>query len=738
MDYIGKSITRIDAESKAIGRALFPGDFTFPGQLFMKVLFANRPHAIIESIDKTEAEALDGVVAVLTAQDVPHNVYGLIIPDQPVLCGPGSDHPYADRVRFIGDQVALIIAESETIAIAARDLMKIEYKDLPVVGSLDVAMEENAPILHPDKESNVFCSYTIKQGDVEAAFSKCDVVVEGTYLTPVQEHAYLQPEAGVGYLDEEGRITIIVGGQCTHEDQHQIAQALGLPEEKIRVIYPAIGGAFGGREDVSVQIILALAVFCLYERGIDRPVKIVWTREESIIGHSKRHHYQMYAKWGATRDGKIIAARIDVYGDGGAYAYTSTKVLGNTALMSPGPYEIPNVQVNASVVHTNNIPAGAFRGFGGPQGAFVAEMQVNKLAEALNMDRVEIRLRNLFKDGSILSVGSHLPEGVSICEVVKELAEYSGWDHKRDVWERPQKNVKCLAGHIKRGLGFACGFKNVGYSSGAPESCIAKIELQGKAQVEKAVLFHAGAEIGQGSHTIFKQLAADSLDLPLDKVELVASDTSTAGYAGSVSASRMTFMAGNAIRGAAVKALEKWRQEERPAVGEFVYNAPETTLFDPETGKSNPNFAYGYVAEVVDLEVDTETGEVRILKVICANDVGKAINPQQIVGQIEGAVVQAAGYTLLENFIQNNGYVHTNMLSSYLIPTALDVPEEIDSLILEYPDPIGPYGARGMGEMPFMPLAPAIMDAIYNATGVWFDVFPLTPERVLRGLGKIK
>ena len=736
MQSIGQSIVRVDAKAKAMGQAHFPGDFNLPGQLYMKILFANRPHARVKAIDTSAAEALEGVVAVFTAKDVPDNIYGMIFPDQPVLCGPDSNNPYGDRVRFVGDQVALVVAETEAIAAKARDLIQVEFEDLPVVASLEEALAEDAPVIHPDRGSNTFCSYKIRHGDVDAAFLNCDVIVESEYHTPVQEHAYLQPEAGLAYLDEQGRITVVVGGQCNHEDRHQIAHALQLPEEQVRVIYPVVGGAFGGREDVSIQIVLALAVYRLRQRGVERAVKIVWSREESIKGHGKRHAYKIKAKWGATREGKILAAEVDVYGDGGAYAYSSHPVLGNAALMSTGPYEIPNVRVNARVVHTNNVPAGAFRGFGGPQGAFAAEMQVNKIAEILGMDKVELRLQNLVDEGSLLSVGSPLPAGVTIKQVVKELRKRTDWAHRktlgRDFAARSGQTAS-----VRRGIGMACGFKNVGFSFGTEEFCHAKIELFGESEIEKAVLYHSGAEVGQGSHTVFKQMTAEALGLPLEKIELVLSDTGTSNYAGSVSASRMTFMAGNSIRGAAEAVLQKWQQEDRPAVAEYVYHAPRTSSFDPETGQCTPNFAYGYSAEVVEVEVDTETGEVRLLKVVCANDVGKAINPMQVQGQIEGAVVQAAGYAMLENFIQKEGYVITSALSNYLIPTVLDIPVEVESIILEYPDPIGPFGARGMGEMPYMPLAPAIVDAVHDATGVWFESFPLTPERVLRGLGKI-
>lgn len=736
MPVVGQSVTRIDARGKVTGETLFPGDINMPDQVMMKILFAEKPHAAIHRIDTSAAEAMEGVLAVFTAKDVPMNEYGLIMPDQPVLCGPGSSKPYAERVRFVGDQIAVIVAETEEIAAKARKLIKVEYEELPVITDVDIARSETAVLIHPDKGSNVFCHYRIRKGDVDLGFEKAFVIVEGEYRTPAQEHAYLQPEAGLAYIDEEGRVTVQVAGQWAHEDREQIAHALGIPEEMVRVIYPAIGGAFGGREDLSVQIVLALAAWRLHQRGIDRPVKIIWNREESIIGHHKRHPYLLRTRWGATREGKILAAEVEVLEDGGAYAYTSTKVLGNATLMCTGPYEIPNVKVDAYAIYTNNIPGGAFRGFGGPQGAFVAESQLNKLAEILDIDPVEIRLRNVLREGSLLSVGTPLPKGVSLPQVIEKCAEAAGWQQTEEGWKRPLTPASEVP-HLKRGIGFACGFKNVGFSFGAPEQCWATLSLHGGAQIEKVICYHAGADCGQGAHTAMAQMAADAIGVSLEQVEMVVSDTAYTHNSGSASASRMTFMAGNAIRGAAQAALEKWRLEERPASATYQYRPPKTTPLDPQSGKSEPNFAYGYVAQAFTIEVDTETGKIHILDAICADDVGKAVNPQQVQGQIEGAVVQAAGYAILENFVQRDGYVYTPHLSTYLIPGVLDIPERVQSLILEYPDPIGPFGARGMAEMPYIPVAPALTAAVKEATGVWFDEFPLIPERILKGLGKI-
>jgi CO/xanthine dehydrogenase Mo-binding subunit len=740
MQSIGASAHRIDALGKVTGKTRYPGDIERPHQAMMKILFAGRPHAVIRRVDTTAAEQLPGVLAVFTARDVPVNEYGLIMPDQPVLCGPGSDKPYADRVRFAGDQVALVIAETEAIAAEAVRRIEVDYEDLPVELDPVEAMREGAILLHPGNESNVFCRYRIRRGDVEEAFARADVVVQSEYHTPAQEHAFLQPEAGVAYIDEQERVTVEVAGQWTHEDQEQIAHALGVPREQVRVIYPAIGGAFGGREDMSVQIVLALAAWRLRQRGIDRPVKIVWSREESIIGHHKRHPFVIRSKWAANRDGRILAARVELIQDGGAYAYTSTKVLANATLMATGPYDIPNVKVDSCSVYTNHLPNGAFRGFGGPQAAFAAETQMNKLAERLGMDPVELRMRNVLHDGTQMSVGSPLPAGVSIGEVVERCAEQSGWRRTPRGWQAPaaSKLGSPAEPYRLRGIGFACSYKNVGFSFGAPEQCTASIELRGGAEIEEAILYHAGADVGQGSHTAFVQMAAEALGLPRERVRLVASDTAETGDSGSASASRMTFMAGNAIRGAAQDALARWRTEERPVRATYTYRAPKTSKFDPEDGHCIPNFSYGYVAEAVTVEVDVETGQVRLLNVCCVDDVGRAINPLSVRGQVEGAIVQGQGYAVQEEFLQPGGMVQSAHLSTYLIPTVLDIPDQVETVLHETDDPRGPWGARGMGEMPLLPLTPALTAAVHDATGIWFDAFPLTPERVVRGLRRIE
>lgn len=747
MRALGASLPRGDATEKVTGRIAYGGDLDLPGQAWLKVVFAGVTHARLRAVDTAAARAAPGVIAVLTAKDVPVNEYGLSMYDQPVLCGPDSTRPAA-RVRWEADKVAVVVAETQGQAEAAAKLVKLAYEPLPIVTDPLVAMQPDAPLLHPDDfngypygqrnlQSNVLHAYRVQQGDLAAGFAAADVIVEATYRTHAQEHAYLQPEAGLAQVLPDGRLEVICAGQWMHEERQQIAHALGMPEEQIVVRYPAIGGAFGGREDISIQIVLALAA---WKTG--RPVKTIWSREESIVGHHKRHPYIIWAKWGATREGKLVAAQMDATSDAGAYAYTSTKVLGNAILSCLGPYEIPNVLVDARTVYTNNCPSGAFRGFGGPQGHFAAEMQVNKLAVALGMAPDELRRRNIWHEGSHMATRSVVPAGCTAPQVLEEAAQRMKGKlgiRNDELGRGPSgaQHVPSLTASRTRtahGTGLAVCFKNVGFSLAFPEHCHAWVELQGSTTIERALVGCVGAEVGQGTHQAMRQIAAEVLDIELDKVELRSDNTDAAGSSGSSSASRMTFMAGNAIKGAAEQALREWQNEERPARAEFVYHPRATTGYTPGTGEGDPHITVGYCAQVADVEVDLETGHVTVKRLVSVNDVGKAVNPQLIEGQIEGGVAQSVGWTLLENFIQKNGKTLTPHLSNYLIPSVLDVVEEIVPVILENPDPQGPMGVRGMAEMPFIPTAPAIGAAIYEATGVWIDELPYTPERVWAAL----
>jgi CO/xanthine dehydrogenase Mo-binding subunit len=735
---IGQSKFRVDASGKVTGDTLYPADIIRENYLHAKVVFSGKTHARMLAMDLSAAETIEGILGIFTAKDVPVNEYGLTMFDQPVLVGlndTGRSKVPADVSRFEGEQVAIVIAETQEAAQEAAEAIVIEWEDLPLVTDVLEALKDEI-LVHPEAGTNSFKRYVIRKGDMEIGWKLADVIVEGRYEVPHQEHAFLQPEAAISYIDDEGRITVEIGGQWTHEDQEQVAHALDMPAEKIRIIYPAIGGAFGGREDMSFQIVLALASWKLHEQGESRPIRAQWSREESMVGHHKRHRAVVETRWGATKEGKIVAVEADVYLDAGAYNYTSNKVLGNFHLCVAGPYEIPNARIDSSAIYTTTIPGGAFRGFGAPQGAFAAENQMNKLAEKLGIDPVELRLKNTLNDRSIALTQTPMPAGVSIAKVVEECAKAANWDQPLAEAEAFQAFASLPASNIsiRRGRGIACSYKNVGFSFGFPERCVAKIELHGNSEIERAILYHSAAEVGQGTHTVLKQMTATALDVDYDKIELIMSDTAFTGDSGSVSASRMTFMAGNSIIGAAEKALDAWQAENRPAIGEIRFTPRPTEMIDDVTGKGDANISYGYVAEAVELSVDIETGHIFVERVVCANDVGHAINPNLVVGQIEGAVVQAYGYTITENLKLAEGHILNPRFSTYLIPGIRDIPAKVESVIVEEPDPQGPWGARGMAEMPFIPLAPAITAALYDATGVWFDKIPLTPENVVKKL----
>ena len=418
---------------------------------------------------------------------MPVNEYGLIYKDQPALSG--------DKVRSVFDRVALVIAETQRAARQARDLIRVEYEDLPVLTDPREAMKPGAPSIHERWPDNVQSHQRIRKGDVEAVFARDDVViVESDYFTPHQEHAYLQPEAGIGFIDEQGRVAVHSAGQWNHDDQHQIAHMLDLPLDQVRVIYAPAGGAFGGREDMSVQHLLALAVYCLDKRGIRRPVKVVWDRKESFRGHHKRHPYYMHFKHAASRDGKLLAVEATLIADIGAYSSSSSAVLNNAVSIAPGVYEVPNVKIDGYNVFTNNLVCGAFRGFGSLQATFGAEMQMSRLAAALGMDPVVFRLKNVLREGSVLATQSMIPPAVSIRETMLHAAEAAGWTDEG----KPQPGGESQE-KTRRGIGVASGYKNVCYSFGFPEKSSARCELYGDGQIERAVVKIGISEVGQGT-----------------------------------------------------------------------------------------------------------------------------------------------------------------------------------------------------------------------------------------------
>lgn len=722
---IGASVPRPDALGKVTGATRYPADLVRADMLHCKIVFAHRPHARIVGIDTTRALEHPGVVAVLTAADVPHNAYGLVEADQPAFCH--------DVVRYVGDRVALVVADTVEAANAGALLVRVDYEELPAVTDPRAAMQPGTPLVHESHGTNVLGHVPIRKGDAARALEEADLVLEGDFTTSWQEHAYLQPEAGIAYIDAHGKLVIETAGQWLHEDRRQIAGMLQLPEEDVVVRYAAIGGAFGGREDLSIQHLLALAAWRL-----KRTVAMIWSREESMVAHHKRHPIEIRCRWGATKEGRIVGVQAEVLADGGAYASTSMEVLKIASLFASGCYEIDNISVDGYAVYTNNVPCGAFRGFGAPQAQFAAESMVTRLAHALGIDPIEMRRLNIYREGSIEPSQNRLPPGVSALPVMERCVEEakSRLNYGGPRTQPPEP-------HLRRGVGIACGIKNIGYSFGYPEQSTAEVEIYGGKRIEHATVRIGAAEVGQGAHTILRQIAAEALGLPFERpegggeaplIEMVTDDSGQAPNAGSASASRMTYMGGRAVHDAAKEALARWNAGERPARARVQFRPAATTGLDETTTAGVPNYAYGYAAQAVEVEVNTLTGQVRVLRVISVHDVGKAVNRQQVEGQIEGCLAQALGYALLENFQMKDGQVLTPYFSTYLLPTALDMPTEIVPIILELADPNGPYGARGMAEMPLVPLTPAIATAIHDATGVWLSQQPMTPERVLAAI----
>jgi CO/xanthine dehydrogenase Mo-binding subunit len=726
MSLIGSAIPRPDAAGKVTGVANYPADLITPAMLRLKVVFAHRAHARILAIDTSAACAFPGVVAVLTSADVPANAFGLVEADQPLLCH--------DVVRFYGDRVALVVAETQAAADHAARLVQISYADLPAVFDPQHAMQPAAPLVHASRSTNILAQCEMRKGNASEALSMADVVLEGSFQTSWQEHAFMQPEAGIAFYDESGRLVIETAGQWLHEDRRQIASLLQLPEDQVVIRYAEIGGAFGGREDLTVQPLVALATF-----HTKRPSAIVWSREESLMAHHKRHPVLIRCTWGAQANGRITAVKAEIIADGGAYASTSSEVLKCLALFASGCYEIDNIQVDSYAVYTNNIPSGAFRGFGAPQAQFASESMVNRLASALGIDPIEIRRINLYREGSIEPTQHPLPQGVRVRECLDAVVAELG---------RRQVNLTTTQQALQdavffnavppqrlvRAWGIACGIKNLGYSFGYPEQATATVELFGTTEIETALLRIGSADVGQGNHLIMRQIAAETLGIALERIQIIANDSSQAPNAGSASASRLTIMAGRAAYEAATAAKREWQNEERPARATVQYRAPHTTTLDEVSKAAIPNYAYAYTAQAVEVEVDQTTGEVRVLSIISAHDVGRAINRQQVEGQVIGGLAQALGYALTEEFQMRDGRVITPGFSTYLLPTILDMPTDIVPLILEYPDPIGPYGARGMAELPLVPFAAAVAHAIYQATGAWLSHQPFTPERVLESI----
>jgi len=742
MKQVGIEIPKVDVIEKALGEAKYGADLPFRGPLHLKVLRSPKPHAKIVRIEMDEALRVPGVEGVFTAKDIPgKNLVGTINKDQPILA--------SGRVRYIGDPVALIAAKTEEVAEEAVKKLVVVYEDLPSVFHPEEALQPYAPLIH--EKGNLLLEFNVIKGDSQRGFKEAEVIVEETYTTTWVDHAYLEPDAGISYLDEEGRITVVCPTQNVHYDQKEMASALSLPLDQVRVIQCATGGGFGGRLDITVQCLLALAVFHL-----KKPVKIIYSREEVFQVTSKRHPLRIRYKSGAKKDGTLTAVEVDILGDTGAYASYGATVAIRSAVHATGPYQVPNVKVRSRMVYTNNPWSGAMRGFGVPQMAFAHESQMDLLAQALKMDPIEIRLKNSLRVGSETATGQTLMASVGIGETLKKVKE---WRDRGAISKNDSKKP-----FIKKGIGIGSMWYGIG-NTGIANPSTAQMEIGPNGEIR---LFTGVADIGQGSDTILLQIASEGIGISLKEIRLIRADTALTTDAGATSASRQTYISGNAILSAiknlkqeAIKEasqllnldekdlfFEEGKVKSRTCLttsipikevakrcgkilkGEGRFD-PETTRLDPETGQGAPYATYAFATHLAEVEVDTETGKVKVNRVIASHDVGKAIHPMNVIGQIMGGVAMGTGFALMEEFVPGV----TTSFVNYLIPTSKDIPEVIP-IIVEEEEPTGPFGAKGVGEPALIPSAPAILNAIADAIGQRIYHLPANLERVLEAVQK--
>ena len=751
---IGKPIPRHDAWEKAMGKTSYAADFSLPGMLYGKVLRSPYSSAKILSIDTSGTERLQGVKAVLTARNVPKNE-SVTRFGQTHTVGGGFEGLYrvlADkRVHYVGEPVALVAAETEGIAEQALKRIKVNYQPVPGVYDPVEAMKPDAPKVQEGR-SNIVIHYEVVKGSVEEGFSKANVVVENTYRVPFVDHAYLEPESGVAWIDQDGVITLRVSTQVI-EHFRGVAEVLGLPHNRVRVISPYVGGGFGGKEDITVESFLALLAV-----RTGKPVKLTYTREESILCHSKRHPYVMSYRTGAKKDGRLVALEAKLISDAGAYVFLSPWVLLYSMVNAAGPYRVPYVKVDGYSVLTNQIYASANRGFGAPQPCFAYESQINELGQRLGIDPVEIRKINYLKKGEALPTGQVLEHYVGLPETTEKAVEALG--------EKSQAK-----GPIKIGRGIASGMMSYGrmiFLHDTSRSYVS-IELDGSVTIRAGV-----QDIGGGQASSLCQIAAEVLGVPLEDIKIYIADTALTPLAGTTTATRQLYMSGNATLMAArevrktllKKAGEMLKTDpeqldlvDREVVGKkgarsslsltdavkacasdglplyhvAQFKAPSRTLeqFERIEGDVFPDYTFG--THAVEVAVDEETGKVEVLKLIASYDVGRAINRLSVEGQLKGGAVYALGYGLTEEVVIEKGVVKTPSFSEYLLPTSMDVPE-VQTIVLESGDGVGPFGAKGVGEPSVNSVAPAIANAVYDAVGVRIYDLPLTPEKILKAI----
>jgi xanthine dehydrogenase molybdenum-binding subunit len=747
---VGHTHLRPDAVEKVTGAALYTDDLKFEGMLHAKVRRAMIPHGILKRLDISKAKALPGVAAVLTADDIPaEKNHGLVIYDWPVMVGVG------ERVRYVGDAIALVAAETLEIAEQAGGLIEAEFDPLPVITNPVQARQEGVPQIH--EKGNLLKHIKVRKGDMEKGFAEADVILEHTFHTQTTDHAFIEPECSIA-VPVDGRMEIYCGSQIPYQDRTQVARVMGWPEERVRIVGQLMGGGFGGKEDVMGQIHAAMLAHVT-----GRPVKLLFDRHESLLVHPKRHATRIRVKIGAKRDGRLVACETELYGDTGAYASLGEKVMTRATTHSAGPYDIPHVRADCYAMYTNNPPAGAFRGFGVTQSAFAIESMMDMLAEKLNIEPIELRRINALHVGSITNTGQELRESVGLMECIDKVSsamcQVSGLPEK----ELFKPRVTPDTPHLVRSWGFAAAYKNTGLGGGAPDKAGADVELYADGTFE---VRSSSAEMGQGLVTVMRLVVAEEMSVPPEQVRVLVMDTDLAPNGGPTTASRQTYVTGNASRYAAktlrdqISAALAEKFDVRPerirfenglvrvnghtltytdiyqemtALGQqpkvrYEYEAPKT---QPLGTGGDMHFAFSFAAQAAEVQVNTLTGEVRVLRVISANDVGMAVNPLGLQGQIEGGVMMGLGNALTEEFIVEEGRVVTDRLARYRVPGIMLTPE-ITSIIVEHPVEAGPYGAKGVGEVCSIPTTPAITNAIYNAVGVRVDRLPVDQEMIAR------
>lgn len=755
---VGKPLRRVDALGKTTGTTVYAGDFSMPNMLHGKVFRSSEPSARIKRLDVSKARALDGVACVLTAEDLPD---GRLVTDMPGQTGQkrrkGSDAPVltSDVVRFAGEPIALVAAETLDIAERALALIEIEYEPLPGVFDPLEALKPGAAVVHePD---NVVARWKIRKGDVGAGFAVADQIVENTFRVPFIDHAYIEPETGVAWVDGRGVINIRV---CTQVVEHfrSIARAVGVPHNRIHIQGTMLGGGFGGKEDITVEIYLALLA-----KHTHRPVRLEYTREESIQAHSKRHPFIITHRTGVKKNGRITAAEIEMVSNSGAYPYLSPYVLLYASIASCGPYRVDNLKVDSVSVATNNPFTSAFRGFGAAQAAVAYEQQMDEIARSLGLDPLEVRRVNYLKTGDRNSTGQEIKSATWLEEAATRVLEALG------------EKETVSSGAIKIGQGFASYMQSYGRITWFHDTSRAWVGLE----LDGSVVIRCGVpDLGAGQVNSLCQIAAEVLGVGLEDMTIYSTDSALTPLAGTSTATRQLYMSGNAVFQAASAVREVLLDraskhfEERPddidiADGTvFVKNDPDNTLplaelaamcaaeglplsnlalfkapftatLNPENlqGDVFPDFTFG--AHAVEVAVDTETGEVTLLKSVACHDVGRAINPAAVVGQIQGGSAQGLGYALMEEVQVEDGVIQTPSLSEYLIPTSLDIPIT-QAIILESGTGVGPFGAKGIGEPALTPAAPAVANAVADAIGVRIHDLPLTPEKVLAALDRVE